>query len=325
MFADLTGRTALVTGAGRPGSMGAGIAAVLARQGARVALTDRDETRMDEALAAVGGTGTFGLTLDVTDTDSVRAAIRRGARDARRNARHPGQQRGSRRGRRRARLARHLRGQPPRHGALLRGGARLDAAARIRQDRQHLVDLRSRRARLGGLLRHEQGGGAAVHQGPRGRRGAARPEHQCRLPRRRVDGHAAAVLRAARGDRPALRWHDPVRGVRGVLPAAHAARARCSRRTTSAGPWPSSPPTRRPRSRASACTSTAARSGRRQEHADHRHQGRVLQRAAADPDQQRPLHLRNQRPLPRQGRDERRRDRARPGRRRRRARRRAAA
>ena len=74
-FADLTGRTALVTGAGRPGSMGAGIAAVLVRQGARVALTDRDETRMDEALAAVGGSGTFGLSLDVTDTHSVRAAF----------------------------------------------------------------------------------------------------------------------------------------------------------------------------------------------------------------------------------------------------------
>ena len=42
MFADLTGRTALVTGAGRPGSMGAGIAAVLVRQGARVALADID-------------------------------------------------------------------------------------------------------------------------------------------------------------------------------------------------------------------------------------------------------------------------------------------
>ena len=77
MLADLTGRTALVTGAGRPGSMGAGIAAVLVRQGARVALTDVDETSMRETIEAVGGAQTFGLTLDVADTDSVRCAFGR--------------------------------------------------------------------------------------------------------------------------------------------------------------------------------------------------------------------------------------------------------
>jgi NAD(P)-dependent dehydrogenase (short-subunit alcohol dehydrogenase family) len=75
LFADLTGRTALVTGAGRPGSMGAGIAAVLARQGARVALTDVDEAHMPATVRAVGGPETFGLMLDVTAPESVAAAF----------------------------------------------------------------------------------------------------------------------------------------------------------------------------------------------------------------------------------------------------------
>jgi NAD(P)-dependent dehydrogenase (short-subunit alcohol dehydrogenase family) len=75
MLINLTGRTALITGAGRPGSMGAGIAEVLARQGARVALTDIDDSQMREAVRAVGGAETFGLTLDVSRTDSVQAAF----------------------------------------------------------------------------------------------------------------------------------------------------------------------------------------------------------------------------------------------------------
>jgi NAD(P)-dependent dehydrogenase (short-subunit alcohol dehydrogenase family) len=75
MLINLTGRTALITGAGRPGSMGAGIAEVLARQGARVALTDIDDSQMPETVRAVGGAETFGLTLDVSSTDSVQAAF----------------------------------------------------------------------------------------------------------------------------------------------------------------------------------------------------------------------------------------------------------
>src|SRR4051794_24319189 len=55
--------------------MGAGIAGVLARQGARVALTDVDESHMADAVRAVGGSETFGLTLDVTSPDSVAAAF----------------------------------------------------------------------------------------------------------------------------------------------------------------------------------------------------------------------------------------------------------
>ena len=75
VFADLTGRTALVTGAARPGSMGSGIAAVLARQGARVALTDIDLSQMHETVHTVGGPDTFAVPLDVTDTESVRVAL----------------------------------------------------------------------------------------------------------------------------------------------------------------------------------------------------------------------------------------------------------
>jgi NAD(P)-dependent dehydrogenase (short-subunit alcohol dehydrogenase family) len=72
---DLTGRTAIVTGAGRPGSMGAGIAQVLTQQGARVALADVDTSLMHEARRAVGGSETLGLQLDVSSAASVSAAF----------------------------------------------------------------------------------------------------------------------------------------------------------------------------------------------------------------------------------------------------------
>jgi NAD(P)-dependent dehydrogenase (short-subunit alcohol dehydrogenase family) len=75
VLGDLTGRTALVTGAGRPGSLGAGLAEVLVRQGARVALTDLDGSALAEAIRLVGGEGTFGLCMDVTSADSVRAGF----------------------------------------------------------------------------------------------------------------------------------------------------------------------------------------------------------------------------------------------------------
>jgi NAD(P)-dependent dehydrogenase (short-subunit alcohol dehydrogenase family) len=55
--------------------MGAGIAEVLARQGARVALTDVDQSQMPDAVRAVGGSETFGLTLDVSSTSSVTDAF----------------------------------------------------------------------------------------------------------------------------------------------------------------------------------------------------------------------------------------------------------
>lgn len=65
---DLTGRVALVTGAG--GGMGLAISRTLAQAGARVALCDVDESRVD---------GSVGLpvALDVTDADSAAAAVAR--------------------------------------------------------------------------------------------------------------------------------------------------------------------------------------------------------------------------------------------------------
>lgn len=72
MLADLTGKTALVTGAGV--GIGEGIARVLARQGARVAVTD---IRKEIAEKAAGKftTETLALELDVTDRDSIQHAF----------------------------------------------------------------------------------------------------------------------------------------------------------------------------------------------------------------------------------------------------------
>ena len=67
---DLSGRTALVTGAGQ--GVGAGIAAVLAEQGASVLVNDFYAERADEVAARVGGGA---LPFDVTDLDAVRAAV----------------------------------------------------------------------------------------------------------------------------------------------------------------------------------------------------------------------------------------------------------
>ncbi|MGD9497339.1 MAG: 3-oxoacyl-ACP reductase family protein [Armatimonadota bacterium] len=75
---DLTGRTALVTGASR--GIGRAIALALAQAGAAVAVNYReradaaDETVM--AIAAVGGVG-MGVQADVTDADAVQAMVER--------------------------------------------------------------------------------------------------------------------------------------------------------------------------------------------------------------------------------------------------------
>src|SRR6516225_2883323 len=71
MLADLTGKTALVTGAGQ--GIGRGIAVVLARQGARVAITDRKLEWATAAAAELGGRA-IALELDVTDQASVDTA-----------------------------------------------------------------------------------------------------------------------------------------------------------------------------------------------------------------------------------------------------------
>ena len=72
---DLSGRTALVTGAGR--NIGAGVAKGLASQGAHVVVNDyfadRAQTTIEEIVAS-GGTA-ISSVFDVTDLDAVRAAV----------------------------------------------------------------------------------------------------------------------------------------------------------------------------------------------------------------------------------------------------------
>jgi NAD(P)-dependent dehydrogenase (short-subunit alcohol dehydrogenase family) len=71
MLADLTGKTALVTGASQ--GIGHGIALALTRQGARVAITDRKLEWAKAAAAELGGRA-IALELDVTDQASVDTA-----------------------------------------------------------------------------------------------------------------------------------------------------------------------------------------------------------------------------------------------------------
>ena len=72
---DLTGHTALVTGAGQ--GMGLGVAMALAAQGARVAVNDYYKERAEKAAAQIreaGGTA-IGIGADVTDPASIKAMI----------------------------------------------------------------------------------------------------------------------------------------------------------------------------------------------------------------------------------------------------------
>ncbi len=74
---ELTGKVALVTGAGQ--NVGAGIARVLAAQGATVVVNDIRVERADETVAAIraaGGTATS-VGFDVTDYDDVVAGVGR--------------------------------------------------------------------------------------------------------------------------------------------------------------------------------------------------------------------------------------------------------
>lgn len=71
MLIDLTGRTALVTGAGR--SVGRGIAEVLASTGAFVYVNDLHEDRAAEVVAAIKSNGddASAVVFDVTDASAV--------------------------------------------------------------------------------------------------------------------------------------------------------------------------------------------------------------------------------------------------------------
>ena len=76
MLFDLTGRTALVTGAGQ--NVGAGIASMLAGQGAAIAVNDVVPERAEagaEAIRAAGGQA-LAAPFDVTDVESVIAGVR---------------------------------------------------------------------------------------------------------------------------------------------------------------------------------------------------------------------------------------------------------
>lgn len=72
---DLSGRIALVTGAS--GGLGAQFARTLARAGAAVVLASRRVDRLKELRAQIQGEGgeAHVVALDVTDTDSIRAAV----------------------------------------------------------------------------------------------------------------------------------------------------------------------------------------------------------------------------------------------------------
>jgi NAD(P)-dependent dehydrogenase (short-subunit alcohol dehydrogenase family) len=76
MDLELAGKRALVTGASR--GIGLAIARELAREGARVVLAARDQTRLDAAataLAAETGAEVHGLTVDTGEDTSVRRLV----------------------------------------------------------------------------------------------------------------------------------------------------------------------------------------------------------------------------------------------------------
>ena len=70
-----TGRVAVVSGGAR--GIGAATAARLAGEGAAVAVLDLDEGHASATAGGLGGPGSIGLGCDVTDPDSVDAAVQR--------------------------------------------------------------------------------------------------------------------------------------------------------------------------------------------------------------------------------------------------------
>jgi len=72
---DLTGKKALVTGAGS--GIGRGIAMALAAQKAYVAVTDINEESASSVSDEITGVKTLALRLDVTDPSSIQEAVRR--------------------------------------------------------------------------------------------------------------------------------------------------------------------------------------------------------------------------------------------------------
>ena len=75
MLADLTGKTALVTGAGS--GIGEAIALRLAEQGASVAVTDQHLETAENTASRISGVSTLVIPLDVTDGASIDQAVER--------------------------------------------------------------------------------------------------------------------------------------------------------------------------------------------------------------------------------------------------------
>ena len=75
MIADLTGKRALVTGAGT--GIGQGIATVLAEQGAMVAVSDLDVDMAWRVAEDIGESRALALELDVTDRGSAEREVER--------------------------------------------------------------------------------------------------------------------------------------------------------------------------------------------------------------------------------------------------------
>ena len=75
MIADLSGRKAIVTGAGTVQGLGAAIAAVLADQGADVAVADVNMIEAVKVAADLATAGSFAVELDVGSDESVQAAF----------------------------------------------------------------------------------------------------------------------------------------------------------------------------------------------------------------------------------------------------------
>ena len=67
---NLTDKVAIVTGAGLPNGIGAGIARCLAREGARVVITDLEGARIDDTIASLPD-GVSGLTADASSQDAM--------------------------------------------------------------------------------------------------------------------------------------------------------------------------------------------------------------------------------------------------------------
>jgi 3-oxoacyl-[acyl-carrier protein] reductase len=75
MFSSMDGRSVVVTGGSR--GIGRGIARVFAEAGARVLITGRDKTSLDEAVADISSVGeVVGFAADVADRDQCDAVAR---------------------------------------------------------------------------------------------------------------------------------------------------------------------------------------------------------------------------------------------------------